>query len=172
MKTFEAIDIIDIEKNIIRLIAKDWMLVTAGTPDKFNTMTANWGGMGFLWNKAVAFIFIRPQRYTFEFIEHEPVITLSFFDEQYREALNICGSKSGRDTDKVKLAGITPIESSNESVSFSEAFLIIEGKKLYAEFLKAESFIDESIVNNIYRDFDFHKLYIVEITKAWIKQVV
>ena len=55
--------------NFFETISKEWMLVTAGNKDAFNTMTANWGGIGFLWNKPVVYVFIRPERYTFDFME-------------------------------------------------------------------------------------------------------
>ena len=97
------------KEDALNLIGKQWMLVTAGTSEKFNTMTASWGGLGWLWNKPVAFVFIRPERYTHGFIEASDCMTLSFYGEEYREALKICGTKSGRDTDKVAATGLTPI---------------------------------------------------------------
>ena len=81
------------------------MLITAGNLTKYNTMTASWGGFGILWNKPVCYVFVRPSRYTFEFMESNAGFTLSFFPKEYRKALNILGSKSGRDLDKVKLSG-------------------------------------------------------------------
>ena len=108
MKNMTKIDPKQIDENVIRLIGSQWMLVTAGNPAHFNTMTASWGGLGFLWNRPVAFVFIRPQRYTFQFAEENSGLTLSFFGEEYRDALKICGSRSGRDTDKVAEAGLTP----------------------------------------------------------------
>ena len=101
-------DILEINENAVKLIGKEWMLITAGNMENYNTMTASWGNIGFLWGKPVATIYVRPQRYTLEYIEREECFTLSFFPEQYRKALNICGTKSGRDTDKVKEAGLTP----------------------------------------------------------------
>ena len=85
---YKKIDPNDFSGNIIQKIGFDWMLITAGNPEKFNTMTASWGGMGFLWNKPVAFIFIRPQRFTYEFAELNEYYTLHFFEEKYREILN------------------------------------------------------------------------------------
>src|SRR5512139_341908 len=95
--------------NPFRLIGADWMLITAGSPDAFNTMTASWGGLGVLWERKVAFCFIRPTRHTYGFIERAGGFTLSFFGEQYRSALQFCGTHSGRDTDKVSGAGLTPV---------------------------------------------------------------
>jgi len=113
---YKKIDPNDFSGNIIQKIGFDWMLITAGNPEKFNTMTASWGGMGFLWNKPVAFIFIRPQRFTYEFAELNEYYTLHFFEEKYREILNFCGSKSGRDVDKIAKTGLTVSNSQNNNV--------------------------------------------------------
>ena len=98
----EKIDPAWITENFISLIGREWMLVTAGDASRFNTMTASWGGVGYLWNKPVVFVFVRPERYTFEFIERCDCFTLSFLCEEYREAYKVCGSRSWRDTDIVK----------------------------------------------------------------------
>lgn len=136
MKNMTKIDPKQIDENVIRLIGSQWMLVTAGNPAHFNTMTASWGGLGFLWNRPVAFVFIRPQRYTFQFAEENSGLTLSFFGEEYRDALKICGSRSGRDTDKVAEAGLTPEPTPGGNVAFGEASLVLECRKLYAEMLR------------------------------------
>ena len=95
----EKIDPKTITENVFSLIDEDWMLITAGTAERCNTMTASWGGLGVLWRKNVATVYIRPQRYTFEFVEREDYFTLSFFGGDYRPQLALCGSKSGREVD-------------------------------------------------------------------------
>jgi flavin reductase (DIM6/NTAB) family NADH-FMN oxidoreductase RutF len=155
-------DINLIDESVFKLIGDDWMLVTSGNINSFNTMTASWGGMGVLWNKPVSYIFIRPTRYTYEFLEKNETYTLSFFTEKYRKALSLCGSKSGRDTDKVKEAGLTPEETVKDMVSFKEAKLVIECKKLYFQDINPANFLDASI-NKMYNN-DYHRMYIGEIT--------
>lgn len=167
---YRAIDPMEIPGNLIKLIAMDWMLVTAGTKEKFNTMTANWGGAGYLWNRPVVFVFVRPQRYTYEFTENNESFTLSFFEEKYREALNLCGVKSGRDCDKVKEAKLTPHFTINNLPTFKEATLVIECRKLYADMIEKECFIDNTPFNNHYTSKDgVHKMYIAQIEKVYIK---
>ena len=107
---FSRIDPKELNQNVFSMIGEQWMLVTAGTAERCNTMTASWGGLGVLWGKPVATVYIRPQRYTLEFVEREDCFTLSFFGEEYRKALALCGSKSGRDVDKVKECGFTVAE--------------------------------------------------------------
>ncbi len=168
---YTQIDPDEINDNLIRLIASDWMLVTAGTRAKFNTMTANWGGMGYLWNKQVVFVFVRPERYTYGFMESTDGFTLTFFDERYRDALNLCGVRSGRDCDKVAETGLTPHFTALGLPAFAEARLVLECSKLYATQLERGNFLDDEPLNSHYRTKGgLHKMYIAEIEKVWIRQ--
>lgn len=166
----KQVDIERISDNFIHIIGKEWMLVSAGNKEKFNMMTANWGGVGFLWNKPVVFIFVRPERYTYEFVESQPFFTLSFMSEEYKDVHKICGSKSGREIDKVAATGLTPIFTENGNPAFEESRLTLECKKLYADTIKESRFINKEIYEKWYglKGGD-HKMFIAEITNAWIK---
>lgn len=170
MESFCTIDPKEISDNFVRLIGTDWMLVTAGNARKFNTMTASWGGVGFLWNKPVVFTFIRPQRYTFGFVEEENGFTLSFYEEKYRKALQLCGTLSGRDNDKVAKAGLTPFFTTGGLVAFEEARLVLECRKLLADFIDPEAFLDGELLQKWYPEKDYHKMYVAEIVHAWVKK--
>lgn len=165
MKVFTEIKPSEIKGNPIHLIGQEWMLITAGTSQDFNTMTASWGSLGELWFKPVCFCFVRPQRYTYEFMEKNDAFTLSFFDEHYKPQLNFCGSRSGRETDKVDECGFTIREAENESVFFEEARLVLECRKIYFQDLDPSHFLDESILRH-YPQKDFHRMYIGEITRV------
>lgn len=165
--SFKEINPNQICDNTFQLIGKDWALVTAGDKEKFNTMTVSWGGVGIMWNKPVAFTFIRPQRYTYEFIENGDYFTMSFFDDSYRDVLSFCGSKSGRDCDKPKETGITPVFD-DKAPYFSQARLVLVCKKLYGQFLNEESAVDKSVLSS-YTNGDYHKMYISEIVKVLVK---
>ena len=158
-----------INNNIFKLIGSDWMLITAGTIEKFNSMTASWGGFGYLWDKNVCICVVRPSRYTFEFIEKTADFTLSFFDEKYREALNFFGTNSGRNVDKMKGTGLTAREGSSGTVHFQEANLYLECRKIYYQDLDPQNFIDPKI-GNYYSDRDYHRFYIGEITGCFTKE--
>jgi len=148
------------------LIGKRWMLVTAVNKDKFNTMTASWGGIGWLWNKPVAFVFVRPERYTHEFIEREDRLTLSFYAEKHRPALQFCGTKSGRDVDKPKETGLVPVVLESGAVTFSQAWLTLDCRKLFKTSMAEQNFVDKSILERCYGDKpggSFHDVYVVEI---------
>ena len=169
MRNFKELATTELKDNVFDLIGKQWMLVTAGKKDKFNTMTASWGAMGILFNKPVAIIFIRPQRYTFEFLEEEKEFTLTVLPEQYREALMICGRKSGRDCDKIKEAGLTAIETEKGNMAFEEGRLVMECKKIYGKIFDPKEFLDTDIITKNFPNNDFHKVYIAEIEKGWAK---
>ncbi len=166
MKSFKEISPLELNENAFRLIGKQWMLITAGTPEHWNTMTASWGGLGEIWFKPAVFIFIRPQRYTLEFMEREPGFTLSFFDEKYRPALNFCGSHSGRDFQKAEETGLTPFAAENGSVAFEQARLVLECRKLFVQDLDPAGFVDGQIVPKCYPDGDFHRMFVGEVLSA------
>ena len=169
MATFKEITPSEITNNPFDLIGKDWALVTSGNSDKFNTMTVSWGGVGIMWGKPVTYTFIRPQRYTFEFMEKNGYFSMSFFDETQRDALKFCGSKSGRDYDKVKETGLTPAFTEDSVPYFEEAKLVLVCKKMYSQFLNEESIEDTESVAKWY-DNDYHKMYVSEITKVLVKK--
>lgn len=157
-----AIDPRLIADNPFKLIADDWMLITAGDVQSFNTMTASWGAMGELWHKKVCLCFVRPTRYTHEFMEKSDHFSLSFFDEKYRAALDFCGKVSGRTIDKAKQAGLTPVESDEGAIYFRQARLVFVCRKMYADYLDPTKFLALEIERN-YPSKDYHRMYIGEI---------
>ena len=156
----------EITDNVIKLIGKDWMPVTAARPAHYNTMTPPCRAPAFLRTKPVVSALVRPERHTYGFMEREDVFTLSFFDEKYRKALSLCGTKSGRDTDKAAETGLTPVETSNGSIAFSQARLVLECRKLYVSDLKSEKFLDKTILEKCYDSAHggLHRVYVAEIT--------
>lgn len=163
----KEINIRDIRKSAVGLISDGWGLVTAGNEEKFNTMTVSWGGLGEIWGKDAVFIFIRPQRYTYEFLEREDFFTLSFYGEEFRDALKICGSKSGRDIDKPSATGLTPVFT-DSSVTFEQAEYTLVCRKMASQFIDPKGFDDTDIEKN-YPSGDYHKVYIGEIVKVYAK---
>lgn len=165
----EKTDVRTLTDNFFKAISEEWMLVTAGNKDSFNMMTASWGGTGWLWGKPVAFVFVRPERHTHGFIEQNDLLTLSFLGDSKaaRDAYNLCGTKSGRDIDKVAATGLTPVETPSGSVTFGQARLTLECRKLYKERIRPEEFLDPEIAK-WYGGArgGYHDMYIVEIVNA------
>lgn len=154
----------ELNKTPFEMIGKDWMLITAGDKESYNTMTASWGGLGVLWNKNVVFAFVRPQRYTIEFMNNSEYFSLSFYSEKYRNALAYCGKYSGRDVDKAKECNLTA-NFSEDAPYFEQADTVIICKKLYVQQMNEESIIDESIKSN-YEAGDYHHVFVGEIVKV------
>jgi flavin reductase (DIM6/NTAB) family NADH-FMN oxidoreductase RutF len=162
---FEEISVNKIKDNAFHLIGKQWMLITAGNRDSFNTMTAAWGGFGFLWNFPVVFIYIRPQRHTYGFVEENPFFTLAFFEKEHKNILTYCGSHSGKDNNKVKETGLIPLETNLGNIYFEQSRLVLECKKVYADDIKPELFEDRLIQRN-YPNKDYHRMYIGKVVKC------
>ncbi len=162
---FNKINVSDIKTNFFEMIGNQWMLITAGNADGYNTMTASWGGVGILWKKPVSMCFVRPNRYTREFMDDGEYYTLSFYPEQYRDALYVCGSKSGRDIDKAEETGLTPCCADCGAVYFTKAELVLVCKKIYYSDLEPEHFLTPEI-NKVYEKEDYHRLYVGEIIEV------
>ena len=185
---FSRIDPKELNQNVFSMIGEQWMLVTAGTVERCNTMTASWGGLGVLWGKPVGTVYIRPQRYTLEFVERENCFTLSFFGEEYRKALALCGShdyftvsilpeeakkvtalcgsKSGRDVDKVKECGFTVAGAACGAPYFEEAGLVLVCKKAYWQDIDPTHFLDGELDGKWYPERDYHRIFIGEIVEV------
>lgn len=154
-----------LHQNVFSAIGDQWMLITAGDRSASNTMTASWGGMGVLWGKNVVTVYLRPQRYTYEFMEKSDYFTVAFFGEEYRDALKLCGSKSGREVDKVKECGFTLAYGPGDAPYFQEARLVMVCKKLYFDDIDPAHFQDGDIDPKNYPNKDYHRMYIGEIVE-------
>jgi flavin reductase (DIM6/NTAB) family NADH-FMN oxidoreductase RutF len=168
MRRFTEITPGKLDENVFNIVGEEWMLITAGRADKFNTMTASWGTLGILWHKPVAICFIRPQRYTFEFAESSEYYTLSFLEPGNREILQFCGTRSGRDTDKIGETGLVPLTTRLGNVYYDQCRLVLECKKLYADHLKEDLFIIPELIGKNYPKKDFHKFYIGEVVSCLV----
>lgn len=154
-----------LKESVFSLIGDRWMLVAATDKSgKTNAMTASWGGMGVLWGKKVAFVFIRPQRYTKRFVDEAAKFTLSFFDDSYKKMLGYMGKVSGKDENKIAKSGLT-VTDRNGAPVFKEASLTLVCRKMYRDTLKEENFIDKSNIEKWYPQKDYHDVYVAEIVE-------
>ena len=169
MNGFKTVEIKDLQFNPFTLIDKEWMLITAGNEQKCNTMTASWGGIGVMWDKNVAVTVIRPQRYTKEFVESHDCFTLSFYPKEYKKALSLCGSKSGREIDKAEETGLIPVFD-QAAPYFEQASLVLVCKKLYAQPMDPAGFVDKALDSRWYPDKDYHKMFVGEVIKVLVKE--
>ena len=165
----KAIKPLDMKLSICKAWKRDWFLLTAGdyASGKYNTMTVAWGSIGIMWDRPFVMVVVRPTRYTYEFMEEYPTYTLSLLPSKFRKALNYCGTKSGRDVDKIADTGLTPIASQQVAApGFDEAELIIECRQIYTDDYDPQKFLAPKIDDN-YRSKDYHRIYFGQIEAVW-----
>ena len=165
---FRTTDPKQLSFNSFSAIGDQWMLITAGDKEKANTMTASWGGTGVLWNKNVVTCYVRPQRFTREFIDNNEFFSVSFLPEEYRKQLVYCGRVSGRNEDKIAGSGLTLCHD-RQAPYFEEADTVFICKKLYVGELKPEGIVYPADDAANYPEKDYHIVYIGEITEALTK---
>ena len=168
-KAFREISPLMLE-NAMQKIGKEWMLITTRdeAQGRVNAMTASWGALGVLWGKDVCICFVRPQRHTYVLMEANERCSIAFLTEEYRSALRLCGSKSGRDTDKLSEAGLSSTELDGLPV-VAEAQTVLLCRTLYADDLKKASFLDPTLLSH-YAAEDYHRFYVLEIEKVYRKE--
>lgn len=161
-----------LELNPFTAIGKDHFLLTAGTPSHWNTMTAGWAGMGYMWNRPSFFAYVRKSRYTMEFMEESKTFTASFFPPECENALKYCGTHSGRDVSKMASGLLEPLtltenETGREFCTFKESNLVFAVTKCYVQAM-AESCILSDKVKALYEDKDYHTLFLGFIDHIYI----
>ena len=170
MSDFREVQPKDFEISPFHAIGSDWMLITAEKEGRVNTMTASWGGLGVIWGRNAAYVFVRDSRYTKEFMDAADTVSLTFFDrEKYAEMLAYMGKVSGRDEDKVAKTGLTPAFGEGYTY-FEEASLVLVCRTLYQAPLQAECFRDAAVMDKTYPSRDFHDLYIGAIEKVLVRE--
>ena len=158
----KKIELKDLSFNPTELLAKRWGLLTVADGEGCNPMTVSWGGIGQLWNLPVVTVYVRPQRYTKGLIDREDYFSLTFLPEEMHDAAVLCGSKSGRDTDKVKACGLTML-TDEKAPYFAEGELTFICRKVYQQDMKGECFTDPAVDALDYPNKDYHTLYVGEI---------
>jgi len=164
--SFEPISIVDLEINPLSKLDSEWALLSAGDKKQFNAMTISWGAFGTMWHKPVFIAFVRPSRYTKEFIDNNDTFTVSFFSPCYRDALSLLGSKSGRNSDKIKESKLTPafIEG---TITFNEASEVYVCKKLFGgQQIDGVKFVETALDGKFYPKKDYHFIYFGAIEKV------
>jgi len=163
---WKTIDPRDWQENPIKLLEEDWCLISSGDQGNWNTMTASWGGIGRVWNLPMALIFVRPTRYTYDFIEKEKTFSLAFFDTPYRKILQDCGAKSGRDWNKMTETGLTSFAMKEGTVGFQEARTMVSCRVKGAMDMPESILEDPQLMERFYPSKNMHRLYFGEIQEV------
>ncbi len=159
----------ELNLNPFTTIGDEWFLLTAGTPDGYNTMTASWGALGVIWGGPAMTAVVRTSRHTFSYMEENETFSVCVFPEEYRKVLQFCGSHSGRDCDKAKETGLTPVELDG-TTAFAEARLVLICEKMYAQMMGEEYFAQPEICQKWYGKDPMHKMYIGRIKAAYVQE--
>ncbi len=162
---YQKVDVKEIPVNPFREIGEHWVLISAKKDGKVNTMTASWGAMGVIWGKNAVTVYIRPQRYTKQFVDGSEYFTVTLFNG-YRQELGVLGTKSGRDGDKIGEVGFQ-IEEVEGQPTFRQGTYVLVCRKMYSDLIKEDRFYDGRIAESVYPGKDFHEMYIGEIVGAY-----
>jgi flavin reductase (DIM6/NTAB) family NADH-FMN oxidoreductase RutF len=163
----KEIDINLFSLQVFSQIGKKGFLLASGNLENHNCMTVAWAGLGYLWNKPMSFVYVRPQRYTYQFMEKNEYFSMNFLTDSHDDILNFCGTKSGRDTDKMHINGLTPLIFENKVVYYKEASTVFICRKIYFQDLNPENLLIKSVLKN-YPLHDFHRIYYGEIEKTFV----
>lgn len=170
---FKEVDYKELKINPFTVFSDEWMLLSAGNANSFNTMTVSWGHLGAIWGHhsgtPTAIAYVRPQRYTFEFMEREEYFSLSVFDKSYKKELAYLGSHSGRNEDKLSKTSLTPVFFDNTTY-FEQAKLVFILKKIYVGNILESGFVDNKLMEEHYPKKDYHTIYYGEIVKVLVRE--
>ncbi len=156
--------------NALEFFSKQMPLLAAGDRSSCNAMTISWGSLGTLWNRPVCTVYVRPQRYTFNLLEKQEGFSVCVMGEGYYQQLQYCGSKSGRDTDKLKDCGFTVTYGAMDTPVIQQAQLVLVCRKLYTQDLDPLQMLDQSIRDAVYPQGGFHRCYTGQVEEVYIKE--
>ncbi len=162
----KEMDVYSLSFDIFAQLQKQGFVLAVGNMETHNCMTVAWASIGYLWKKPMAFVYVRPQRYTYQFMEKNEYFSINFFDESYEKIVNYCGSHSGRDIDKMHIKGLTPVSYNNKVIYYNESQLVLICRKIYFDDIKPAHMLDKSVLKN-YPTHDYHRLYYGEIEKLF-----
>jgi flavin reductase (DIM6/NTAB) family NADH-FMN oxidoreductase RutF len=165
---FKTISADQLTAQPFKLLGVGGYLLTAGPIADHNSMTCGWGTLGFLWGRNVVNVYVRPHRYTYEFMERHEFFSLSLLPPEYKSAINLFGTVSGRDRDRCKEAGLTLAEK-NGTAYYLQADTVIFARKIYCQDMYPSRFLDESILK-LYAKKDYPRIYTGEVLQI-IKKI-
>jgi flavin reductase (DIM6/NTAB) family NADH-FMN oxidoreductase RutF len=145
------------------------VFLTTKVNGKVNTMTIAWGGINVVWNKKVFVAYVRYTRETYKMLEETDEFTINVpLDKDMHKELSFCGTKSGRDYDKIKEAHINLLDSRTISTPIlADCDLHYECKVIYKQAMEPNS-ISNTIKNRFYSSNDFHVVYYGEIVDSYL----
>ena len=165
MMKLHSVEVKTLTPEIFRMFQVNTALLTAGDEKHLNTMTIGWGQLGTLWNLPVCTVYVRPERYTYEFMEAQDTFSVSVLPDSARDIARLCGTRSGREVDKVKECGFTVAQAECGAPYFEEAELVLVCRKRYAQEMDPQA-IPQDAKDRFYPEKDYHTMYIGEVVEA------
>ena len=156
---------------ILHVFGRQPPLLTAGDKTGLNTMTIGWCQLGCVWNLPTCTVYVRPERYTYQFMESHNYFTVSVFPADRKKDMAFCGTKSGRDVDKVKECGLTLCYGAGDAPFFEEAEWVLVCRKLFVQDLEASCVTDERVLKSYTPAMGgWHRAYVGEVVEAYQKR--
>ena len=165
----QSVDLKTLTPEIFRVFGTQNALLTAGDQNGCNTMTIGWCQLGRIWNQPVCTVYVRPERYTYQFMEAHDYFTVSILPEAERETMKLCGTQSGRDTDKVKACGLTVCHGAGDAPFFDEAEWVLVCKKIYVQDMDPACVVEGSRILPFYEGDGWHRIYTGQVVEAYRK---
>jgi len=165
---WEKVDVFQYGDEVNKLMRKNGLfLVTEGETGKPNAMTIGWGFLGTMWARPVFVVAVRHSRYTFKLMEQSDSFTVCLPAKDMKEALEFCGTKSGRDIDKFKELGFKAVKGETVNAPYiQECPVHFECKIIYKDDIVYDK-LPEEIASNIYKTRDMHRVYYGEVTGVY-----
>ena len=161
---------IELTPEIFSVFRRQPPLLTAGDRESCNTMTIGWCQLGRLWSIPVCTVYVRPERYTYQFMESHDYFTVSVLPASHKQTtMQLCGTKSGREVDKVKACGLTLCYGAGDAPFFDEAEWVLVCKKVYVQDLEPACMKDGTQIQRYYEGQGWHRAYTGEVVEAYIK---
>lgn len=166
----KPVDVKTLSAEVFRVFGENNALLTAGDKTACNTMTIGWCGFGRLWNLPACTVYVRPERYTYQFMEAHDYFTVCILPKEKRQVMAVCGTKSGRDIDKIKMCDLTLRYGTGDAPFFDEAEMVVVCRKLYVQDMKPEHVVDHKAIDNFYEDAGWHRMYVGQVVEAYQKK--
>ena len=168
MMALRTVDLKELSPEIFRVFGTQNALLTAGNREGCNTMTIGWCGLGRIWNLPACTVYVRPERYTYGFMEDQEYFTVSVPLLAAHDRIKVFGTKSGRDTDKLAESGMTLAFTESGVPYVAESEWVLVCRKLYVQEMKGECLTDKG-PEKFYQGEGWHKMYIGEVVEAYVR---
>lgn len=148
------------------LVSRGLLLGAYDKTGRANAMTIGWGSIGSIWGLPMWIVLVRPSRYTYECIEHSRAFTVCAPGEDLAQACGVCGTKSGRQGDKLAECGLTVGRAAHVAAPVIEQCPMIYECQVVHYNDVVPSALAPEIQHGAYRNGDYHRVYYGKIIAA------